>query len=125
MDSLQSKLYRICNEFYKNKKLGLVEEIEVNKANATIYSTRHQAVANRKKAKWKLDEIAAWFGHASIETASRHYGRAGRAWGEGGQHAVVQQGARIVQLQLLQVNGGVEREGGQVDLVGGDVEGVL
>ncbi|HAK13533.1 MAG TPA: integrase, partial [Acinetobacter radioresistens] len=26
--------------------------------------------------------IAAWFGHASIETASRHYGRAGRAWGE-------------------------------------------
>ncbi|MFP0285881.1 integrase [Acinetobacter baumannii] len=82
MDSLQSKLYRICNEFYKNKKLGLVEEIEVNKANATIYSSRHQAVANRKKAKWKLDEIAAWFGHASIETASRHYGRAGRAWGE-------------------------------------------
>ncbi|AMM30565.1 integrase (plasmid) [Acinetobacter baumannii] len=82
MDSLQSKLYRICNEFYKNKKLGLVEEIEANKANATIYSTRHQAVANRKKAKWKLDEIAAWFGHASIETASRHYGRAGRAWGE-------------------------------------------
>ncbi|WP_247125306.1 integrase [Acinetobacter baumannii] len=81
MDSLQSKLYRICNEFYKNKKLGLVEEIEANKANATIYSTRHQAVANRKKAKWKLDEIAAWFGHASIETASRHYGRAGRAWG--------------------------------------------
>ena len=81
-DSLQSKLYRICNEFYKNKKLGLVEEIEANKANATIYSTRHQAVANRKKAKWKLDEIAAWFGHASIETASRHYGRAGRAWGE-------------------------------------------
>lgn len=99
MDSLQSKLYRICNEFYKNKKIGLPEEIELNKMNATIYSTRHQAVANRKKAKWKLDEIAGWFGHASIDTASRHYGRAGRAWGELPQYRTSKYSVELVRIR--------------------------
>lgn len=41
----------------------------------TIYSTRHQAVANAKKAGLNPVVIAAMFGHSSIVTASRHYGK--------------------------------------------------
>ncbi|HHB1503277.1 TPA: integrase, partial [Acinetobacter baumannii] len=82
MDSLQRKLKDMSNEFYEKKKFGLPEELASNKANATIYSTRHQAVANRKKYKWKEEEVAGWFGHASVQTASRHYGVAGKGWGD-------------------------------------------
>ena len=41
----------------------------------TIYSTRHQAVANAKGANLDPISIAAMFGHSSIVTASRHYGK--------------------------------------------------
>lgn len=53
MDSLQRKLKDMSNEFYEKKKFGLPEELASNKANATIYSTRHQAVANRKNISGK------------------------------------------------------------------------
>ncbi|WP_173912957.1 hypothetical protein [Acinetobacter sp. Marseille-Q1618] len=99
MDTLQKKLYRISNEYFKTKKLGLKEDIEMNRLNASIYSTRHQAVANRKKAKWNLDEIAAWFGHASIQTASRHYSRAGRGWGELVSYQPSKQSIELVRIR--------------------------
>ena len=42
----------------------------------TIYSTRHQAVANAKDAGLSAVAIAAMFGHSSVITANRHYGKA-------------------------------------------------
>ena len=42
----------------------------------TIYSTRHQAVANAKEAGMNPVVIAAMFGHSSVVTAARHYGKA-------------------------------------------------
>lgn len=42
----------------------------------TIYSTRHQAVANAKEAGLSAVAIAAMFGHSSVVTANRHYGKA-------------------------------------------------
>ena len=41
----------------------------------TIYSTRHQAVANAKADGHSQKEIAALFGHSSTQTARRHYGK--------------------------------------------------
>lgn len=42
----------------------------------SIYSCRHQMIANLKKAAFTLAEIAALVGHGTDETASAHYGRA-------------------------------------------------
>ena len=53
------------------------------KHNITIYSTRHQAVANAK-AKLTPQEIAACFGHVSVNTASMYYGKRRYAKSGGG-----------------------------------------
>ena len=44
----------------------------------TLYSTRHQAIANAKRAGITETEIAALFGHGSSRTAFRHYARASK-----------------------------------------------
>lgn len=41
----------------------------------TLYSTRHQAVANARVDGLTQKEIAALFGHSSTNTARRHYGK--------------------------------------------------
>lgn len=41
----------------------------------TLYSTRHQAIANCKQAGYSDLEIAALFGHISTHTADKHYAR--------------------------------------------------
>ena len=41
----------------------------------TLYSTRHQAVANARADGLSKIEIAALFGHSSTHTARQHYGR--------------------------------------------------
>lgn len=40
----------------------------------TLYSTRHQVVADAKASGMSPVEIAAFFGHNSVHTAKRHYG---------------------------------------------------
>jgi hypothetical protein len=50
------------------KKLGIREKI-------TLYSARHQFIADAKASGLTLYEIAALVGHASIRTASEHYGK--------------------------------------------------
>lgn len=47
----------------------------------TLYSTRHQAIANAKAAGLNPILIAALFGHASIKTAQYHYGKKHKAHG--------------------------------------------
>jgi hypothetical protein len=48
----------------------------------TLYSTRHQAVANAKASGISAIEIAALFGHSSVKTAREHYGSKKDAWGK-------------------------------------------
>lgn len=47
----------------------------------TLYSTRHQAVSNAKASLMNPILMAALFGHASIVTAERHYGKQSDGWG--------------------------------------------
>ena len=49
----------------------------------TLYSTRHQAVSDAKAAGMSSVVMAALFGHASVVTADRHYGRISDSWGSG------------------------------------------
>lgn len=52
------------------------------KLHPSLYSGRHQFIADAKYANLTQEEIAALAGHASTETAARHYGR--RHHGQGG-----------------------------------------
>jgi hypothetical protein len=56
----------------KLKRLGLIKE---NQETPSLYSTRHQAIANAKAAGLDQTEIAALFGHRSKYTARKHYGK--------------------------------------------------
>lgn len=47
----------------------------------TLYSGRHQFSANAKSAGLAREEIAALLGHASVYTATNHYGK--KKWGSG------------------------------------------
>ncbi|MCA8451381.1 hypothetical protein, partial [Burkholderia vietnamiensis] len=42
----------------------------------TLYSARHQFAADAKSSGWTQAEVAALLGHASDDTAARHYARA-------------------------------------------------
>jgi hypothetical protein len=61
---IRSHLYRITLKLYP-----------VATRRVTIYSCRHQFIANLKKAKYSKEEIAAIVGHGTDETATVHYGR--------------------------------------------------
>ena len=45
------------------------------KKHYSLYSGRHQYCANLKISRKTLEEIALLMGHASMETATQHYGR--------------------------------------------------
>ncbi len=51
-------------------------------ARPTLYSTRHQAVANCKRSGMTNLEVAAFFGHVSTTTAKKHYGKKSNGWAE-------------------------------------------
>lgn len=74
LHSMQDEMYRLFNEFLRTTKS------DFNGYRVSLYSTRHQAVANAKAAKLSVFEIAGFFGHASIATNSRHYGKAWNGW---------------------------------------------
>lgn len=71
--SLQREMHRVYNQF-------LEENPPVSEKRVTLYSTRHQCIANAKASKVNVFEIAAFFGHSSKETSSRHYGKAWSGW---------------------------------------------
>lgn len=68
---LAKKKFELGADSSEYKKLAETATIKM----PTIYSTRHQAVANAKKEGLNPLVIAAMFGHSSIVTASRHYGK--------------------------------------------------
>jgi len=62
--SIQSCIYRTTRTLFP-----------IAKKRPTIYSCRHQFIADLKHAKYTLEAIAALVGHATDETASEHYGK--------------------------------------------------
>lgn len=68
-EPLQSLLKRTAKKLNDTESDGL-----------TLYSTRHQVVANAKKTGLNDIEIAALFGHNSKHTAKRHYGKKTSGW---------------------------------------------
>ena len=75
MRSIQNELYERFNAF---KRLADLHDISMERP--TIYSTRHQCIANAKSSCTDEFEIAGFFGHSSIETNGRHYGKAWHGW---------------------------------------------
>lgn len=61
----------------------------------SMYSFRHQFVANAKSGSRSLEEIAALVGHASNATASQHYGRTALGEGDVGVAAVASEVATV------------------------------
>jgi hypothetical protein len=74
----------LAERFYKpmQKKLtSVLTKLGMNKSQfPTLYSTRHQAIANAKLSGLTDSEIAAMFGHFSTMTAKRHYGKKSNGW---------------------------------------------
>lgn len=73
--ALQAELYRKFMDFCKVETGNNFSDLKVS-----LYSTRHQCIANAKSSKLNIFEIAAFFGHSSTETSSRHYGKAWSGW---------------------------------------------
>lgn len=71
--SMQNEMYAHFNNFRKISP-------DVEEKRVSLYSTRHQCIANAKASKVPIFEIAAFFGHSSKETSSRHYGKAWSGW---------------------------------------------
>ena len=70
-----------ANQKKANAKMKLYRGKPPIKQQVSLYSTRHQAVANAKFAGFSDLQIAAIFGHSSTSTARRHYGKVGSASG--------------------------------------------
>lgn len=68
----------LTETFFKplRKKLSvIINEMRLPQtARPTLYSTRHQAIADAKYSGLSEIEIAAMFGHRSVLTAKKHYG---------------------------------------------------
>lgn len=79
-DAAFAKLTSLCNEALQSarKTLKIADRI-------TLYSARHQFAADAKASGIGLVALAALMGHASIETAKRHYGRRMNGWGGSGR----------------------------------------
>lgn len=66
----------------------------------TLYSTRHQCIANAKSNDVDKFDIAGVFGHAGSDTAKKHYGRKWRGFGSFKVQPTLD--------SVLNVNGGLE-----------------
>lgn len=73
LSSLQNEMFFQYNEFIKVKEIDDSHRV-------SLYSTRHQCIANAKSSKVNPYKIAAFFGHSSKETSTRHYGKAWSGW---------------------------------------------
>lgn len=66
------QMYASCRQLLYRVQLKLFPHI---KGRLSLYSTRHQTVANFKYAGASREEIAVMFGHTSLRTAMQHYAR--------------------------------------------------
>lgn len=72
--SLQNEMFRVYQLFLDETNYS-DDEYKVS-----LYSTRHQCIANAKKSDASSYQIAAFFGHSSIHTSRRHYGKPWFGW---------------------------------------------
>jgi len=81
---LQPEFARIQLVRLQNALVRILSECPLMDCNdqtrPTLYSTRHQCIADAKHSKMNVFEMAAFFGHASVKTAREHYGKAGSGW---------------------------------------------
>jgi integrase len=98
-----AKFYDRCRSaiYEANKKLWPRRKTKIS-----LYSARHQFVEDAKKAGVSLEELAAILGHASIETATFHYGR--KAAGKPGNFKVTANSADLERVK----NSNLHREQG-------------
>lgn len=68
----------------------------------TLYTARHQFAANAKDAGLSEVEVAASMGHASTETATRHYGRKRHGRGRNGVAAVTPHPRDVQRVMRIQ-----------------------
>lgn len=67
-----------AKNYFKSLQKALLNgltKLQITENRPSIYSTRHQCVSNAKKRGLNPEQIAAIFGHSSIETAKIHYGK--------------------------------------------------
>lgn len=63
------------NQIQLSMRRALIRMLGTGENLPTIYSTRHQVVADMKSSNKPPAEIAAFLGHGSIRTANKHYGK--------------------------------------------------
>jgi len=93
-------LYAATRVLWPNRKMYI-----------SLYSARHQFAANAKASGLQLEHIAALMGHASIKTATSHYGR--RSAGNGGMKVKAHSDdvARVTKLNQHRMGHGDSRMG--------------
>ena len=64
-ESCRRRFYDVVNHVFKNPRDNRI----------TLYTARHQFIANLKAAGYPLEEIACLVGHGNDLTASKHYGK--------------------------------------------------
>ncbi len=97
--ALQNELYKK----YKEYLTSIGQELTDISKRPTLYSTRHQCIANAKAGDKEPHEIAGFFGHASIRTNRDHYGKKAHGWSGWGDFKF-----NPTAESILQVSGGYE-----------------
>jgi hypothetical protein len=71
----------LVDKFFKPLQ-GLLRHVteSTGKGPYSLYSTRHQAIANAKGSGLEDIEVTAMFGHRSTKTAKNHYGKKSEGW---------------------------------------------
>lgn len=80
VDTYECFYKRMCDAFS-----GFIKRFRGSTSNITMYSTRHQCIADLKYMGATLNEIAAIVGHGTDLTASKHYGKRSAGRNRGGR----------------------------------------
>lgn len=97
--ALQNEMYKKYKEYLSS----IGQELTDTSKRPTLYSTRHQCIANAKAGGKDPMEIAGFFGHASDKTNRLHYGKKSHGWSGWGDFKFSPTAESI-----LQVAGGYE-----------------
>lgn len=97
--ALQNEMYKKYKEYLSS----IGQELTDISKRPTLYSTRHQCIANAKAGDKEPHEIAGFFGHANIKTNRDHYGKKAYGWSGWGDFKF-----NPTAESILQVSGGYE-----------------
>lgn len=97
--ALQNEMYKKYKEYLSS----IGQELTDSSKRPTLYSTRHQCIANAKSGGKDPMEIAGFFGHASDKTNRLHYGKKCHGWSGWGDFKF-----NPTAESILQVVGGYE-----------------